>query len=63
MRKRQFVQAKYIIDCCIVLQVPDGCPLSNFIEMKAECFPQYSNRVNGFLVTKSKNLILEYLNT
>lgn len=30
-------------------EVPDGCPLSNFIEMKAECSPQYSNRVNGFL--------------
>jgi len=30
-------------------KVPDGCPLSNFIEMKAECSPQYSNRVNGFL--------------
>ena len=57
-----FVQAQInnIIDCCIVFhfQVPDGFPLSNFIEMKAECSPQYSNRVNGFLVTKCKNLVL-----
>ncbi|XP_078365019.1 uncharacterized protein LOC144649406 [Oculina patagonica] len=30
-------------------KVPDSCPLSNFIEMRAECSPQYSNRVNGFL--------------
>lgn len=30
-------------------KVPDTCPLTNFLEMKVDCSPQYSNRVNGFL--------------
>ena len=31
-------------------QVPDTCPLTNFLEMKVDCSPQYSSSVNGFLV-------------
>ena len=31
-------------------QVPDTCPLANFLEMKVDCSPQYSSSVNGFLV-------------
>lgn len=33
------------------LQVPDSCPLSTYLEMKAECIPLCSSHVKGFLVS------------